>query len=158
VSRVTLALATAIVIAMTSLGFPRATSNASVGHDDAPDATGVRAVSSATAMPTMRSSRMCPIDWRQSSWHVKKLILCAADHHNVAQRKALYIAWRESRYQPDAYNPAGRAAGIFQHLLKYWPDRARAYGFARWSPFNARANIIVTMRMVRDYGWAPWAL
>ena len=70
--------------------------------------------------------------------------------------KALYIAWRESRYRPSAYNAAGGAAGIYQHLLKYWPDRAADYGFRDWSAFNARANIMVTMRMVKQYGWAPW--
>jgi hypothetical protein len=102
------------------------------------------------------TTRICPIDWRQSAWHVKKLIRCTATHHGVSPDKALYIAWRESRYRPSAYNAAGGAAGIFQHLLKYWPDRAVDYGFRNWSAFNARANIIVTMRMVRQYGWAPW--
>jgi len=102
------------------------------------------------------STRICPIDWRQSTWHVKQLIRCAASHHGVSQSKALAIAYRESRYRPSAYNHAGEAAGIFQHLLKYWPDRAEDFGFDDWSVFNARANIMVTMRMVRLYGWDPW--
>ena len=46
-----------------------------------------------------------------------------------------------------------RAAGIYQHLRHYWPGRARVYGFRGWSAFNARANIIVTMRMVHRGGW-----
>jgi hypothetical protein len=102
------------------------------------------------------SSRICPIDWRQSAWHVKQLIRCAASYHGVGERKALYIAWRESRYRPNAYNAGGNAAGIYQHLLKYWPARAEDYGFRDWSAFNARANIFVTMRMVKRYGWDPW--
>jgi hypothetical protein len=102
------------------------------------------------------ASRICPIDWRQSAWHVKQLIRCAATHFGVGRNKALYIAWRESRFRPSAYNAAGNAAGIYQHLLKYWPHRAEDYGFRDWSAFNARANIIVTMRMVRHYGWDPW--
>jgi Transglycosylase SLT domain len=104
------------------------------------------------------TTRICPIDWRRSAWHVKKLIRCAATAHGVSPDKALYIAWRESRYRPSAYNAAGGAAGIYQHLLKYWPDRAADYGFRDLSAFNARANIMVTMRMVKQYGWAPWAL
>ena len=104
------------------------------------------------------STKICPIDWRQSTWHVKQLIRCAAAHHGVNASTALYVAWRESRYRPSAYNAAGGAAGIYQHLLKYWPDRAADYGFRDWSPFNARANIMVTMRMVRLYGWDPWGL
>jgi hypothetical protein len=76
----------------------------------------------------------------------------------VEERKALYVAWRESRYRPSAYNTAGGAAGIYQHLLKYWPGRAADYGFPNWPAFNARANIFVTMRMVRTYGWDPWGV
>ena len=102
--------------------------------------------------------KVCPIDWRKSTWHVKQLIRCAASHHGVSTKRSLYVAWRESRYRPSAYNAAGGAAGIYQHLLKYWPDRAADFGFRRWSAFNARANIMVTMRMVKHYGWGPWAL
>ena len=104
------------------------------------------------------STKICPIDWRASSWHVKQLIRCAAAHHGVSESTALYVAWRESRYRPSAYNAGGEAAGIYQHLLKYWPERAADFGFKDWSAFNARANIMVTMRMVREYGWGPWAL
>jgi hypothetical protein len=104
------------------------------------------------------TTKICPIDWRQSTWHVKQLIRCAAAHHGVRTSTALYVAWRESRYRPSAYNAYGGAAGIYQHLVKYWPDRATDYGFRNWSPFNARANIMVTMRMVRVYGWEPWSL
>jgi hypothetical protein len=68
---------------------------------------------------------------------------------------ALYVANRESKFHPNAYNPSG-CAGIYQHMLRYWPGRAAAYGFRGWSAFNARANIIVTMRMVNRSGWGPW--
>ena len=135
------ALVAASILTAVIMSFPTATINAAVQHD--------------LKRP---STRLCPIDWRQSTWHVKKLIRCAADHYNIAEWRALHIAWRESRYQPDAYNPEGRAAGIYQHLLKYWPDRAQEYGFPDSSAFNARANVFVTMRMVREYGWSPWAL
>jgi soluble lytic murein transglycosylase-like protein len=101
---------------------------------------------------------LCLIDWQRSTWHVKKLIRCAASHYGVDEDQALYIAWRESRYQPYAYNEAGEAAGIYQHLLKYWPERAVDFGSANWSVYDARANILVTMRMVRRYGWEPWSL
>ena len=105
---------------------------------------------------TADTTRICPIDWRRSTWHVKQLIRCVAAYHGVSQEKALYIAYRESRYRPSAYNGAGPAGGIYQHLLRYWPERAADFGFRDWSVFNARANIFVTMRMVRRYGWTPW--
>ena len=102
--------------------------------------------------------KICPVDWREGTWHVKKLIRCAAQHWGVpgGVTKALYIANRESHFDPNAYNSYSGAKGIYQHLNRYWPGRAYAYGFKGYSAFNARANIIVTMRMVKRYGWSPW--
>ena len=124
-------------------------------------------LSSAPAAPTQATiqrdvvgrpiaRQLCPIDWRQGAWHVKQLIRCAADRYGLSPEKALHIAWRESRFSPIAYNPSGQAAGIYQHLLRYWPERAAEFGFRNSSVFDARANIIVTMRMVHRFGWGPW--
>jgi hypothetical protein len=102
-------------------------------------------------------NKLCNYDWQRGTWQVKQLISCAARHWSVpgGPAMALYVANRESHYQPRAYNPSG-CAGIYQHMLRYWPGRAAAYGFRGWSAFNARANIIVTMRMVHLAGWGPW--
>lgn len=105
---------------------------------------------------TYTPRKICAIDWRLGSREVKKLIRCAATYYGVDATKALAIADRESKFQPRAYNASSCAKGIYQHLCAYWPDRAYAYGFKDRSAFNARANIIVTMKMVRRYGWAPW--
>jgi hypothetical protein len=102
---------------------------------------------------------ICRVDWRDGTWHVKKLIRCAVHRWSVpgGARKALYIANRESNFQPKAYNSYSGASGIYQHLRRYWPGRASAYGFHGWSAFNARANIIVSIRMVhRLDSWQPW--
>jgi hypothetical protein len=101
---------------------------------------------------------ICNFDWHRGTWQIKRLIRCAALHWKVpgGPQMALYIANRESKFRPNAYNPSG-CAGIYQHMLKYWPGRADAYGFPGWSAFNARANIIVTMEMVQRGGWGPWA-
>jgi hypothetical protein len=103
-------------------------------------------------------TKICDYDWHKGTWHIKQLIRCAADHWNVpgGESTALAIAERESKFHPGAYNASG-CAGIYQHMLKYWPGRAAAYGFSGWSAFNARANIIVTMRMVQQDGWGPWS-
>ncbi len=120
-------------------------------------------IANATAAPiegsrttTTRSTTICPIDWRTGTMHVKDLIRCAAKHFGVNPDKALYVARRESRFDPTAYNGSSCAKGIYQHLCKYWPGRASTYGFDDWSAYNGRANIMVTMRMVRKHGWAPW--
>ena len=107
---------------------------------------------------TYTPRRICDIDWREGRWHVKQLIRCAANHWEVGVRRALYVANRESDFRPRAYNRSSCAKGIFQHLCRYWPKRAYTFGFKDWSAFNARANIIVTMKMVRRYGWSPWGM
>lgn len=105
-----------------------------------------------------RTNVICNYDWHKGRWQIKQLIRCAAEHWNVpgGESMALAVADRESHFRPNAYNPSG-CAGIYQHMLKYWPGRAAAYGFPGWSAFNARANIIVTMRMVVQDGWGPWS-
>jgi hypothetical protein len=102
------------------------------------------------------SYKLCDIEWQKGRWFVKKLIRCAAHRYGVNADRAIAIAHRESRFRPHAYNSWSCAKGIFQHLCRYWPGRAYNYGFAGFSAFNARANIIVSMRMVRRYGWSPW--
>jgi hypothetical protein len=102
------------------------------------------------------STKVCPVEWRKGPFFVKKLIRCAAHHYGVSADKALYVARRESRFRPTAFNGYSCAKGIYQHLCRYWPTRASTYGFNDWSAFNARANIMVTMRMVRRGGWGPW--
>ena len=119
-------------------------------------------VSRAAALGVRRhapvSAKVCDYDWRKGTFQVKQLIRCAAEHWNVpgGADLALYIADRESHFYPKAYNPSG-CAGIYQHMLRYWPGRAASFGFQGWSVYNARANIIVTMRMVHDDGWGPWS-
>ena len=105
---------------------------------------------------TSKTSTICRIDWRDGTGYVKDLIRCAAKHFGVSPDKALSIANRESRFHPTAYNSWSCAKGIYQHLCKYWPSRAKTYGFTDWSAYNGRANIMVTMRMVRKHGWGPW--
>ena len=91
------AIIAASILTAVIMSFPVATTSEAMVQRDA-----TRAV----------PSRICPIDWRQSAWHVKQLIRCAASYHGVGERKALYIAWRESRYRPSAYNAGGKAARI----------------------------------------------
>ena len=98
---------------------------------------------------------------------VKRTIRCTAYRFRVSVSKALYVAWRESRYNERAYNDGGcggwDCGGLFQHHMRYWPARADAY--PRWQRrwginsdcwCNPRINSLVTILMVRDGGWGPW--
>jgi hypothetical protein len=89
---------------------------------------------------------------------VKRTIRCAVAHYPVkgGASKALYIAWRESRFNPYATN--GSFKGVYQQGTTWWPDRYRTYGFSylKNKILNARTNIIVSIRMAHRHGWGPW--
>jgi hypothetical protein len=107
---------------------------------------------------------------------VKRLIRCAVAHWPVAGgvAKAYALAMRESGFWPWARNPDADSAcqmppavmygscGVFQQLDRYWIHRAEALLRSRWfrrfppSPYNPRANVITSIRMAHNGGWAAW--
>lgn len=102
--------------------------------------------------------RVCDFDWKESKREVKRLIRCAARRWGSpgGADKALDIARCESGFNTGAYNPGGYA-GVYQHAVRYWPERADRWGFPDRSVYNGRANIIVSVRMARSAdGWHIW--
>jgi hypothetical protein len=100
---------------------------------------------------------------------VKALIRCVARRWSVegGAAKAVCVAGRESGWWPWAHN--GSSKGLFQHVVTYWADRVDRWLRAEWfwqlrdddpatypSVLNARAQSIVTARMVHAGGWGPW--
>lgn len=69
---------------------------------------------------------------------------------------ALRVMQCESRGKPKAENPKTRAAGLFQHLPRYWKARAAKAGFAGASPFNAEANIAASARLLGKGATSHW--
>lgn len=66
-------------------------------------------------------------------------------------------------YNEDGCNGYG-CLGVFQQHARYWPGRQNFYGPVAWdkpvaeSGFNGRANVVVSIRMVRAQGsWDGWA-
>lgn len=103
--------------------------------------------------------RICDLDWREGTWHVKQLIRCAARRWNSpgTPRQAIRVARCESNLNPHAYSSGGYA-GLFQQPSQYWPGRAGRWGQEGRSVFNARANVIVSIRMAHAYGsWGAWS-
>jgi hypothetical protein len=102
---------------------------------------------------------ICRYDWREGTWHVRRLIRCAARRWDSpgAPSKAIAVARCESHLRPHAYNSGGYA-GVFQQSTRYWPARADHFGQPDRSVYNGRANIIVSIRMAASTdSWAAWA-
>lgn len=81
----------------------------------------------------------------------------------------LGIIGLESHGDPTAHNTRTGAVGLMQHLLKYWPSRARGAGFVDGdglvaSPFNGEANIAAGAYLASYYervgkDWrSPWTV
>jgi hypothetical protein len=104
------------------------------------------------------SRRICDIEWKRSTFQLKRLIRCAARRWDVSggPDKAVRVARCESHLDPHAYNSGGYA-GVYQQATRYWPTRATTYGFHDYSVYNGRANIMVSIRMAHRGGWGPWA-
>ena len=73
--------------------------------------------------------------------------------------QALSIIACESHGDPEVTNPYSGAAGLFQHIPRYWPERAAASGFPGASIYDGEANIAAAAWLVRvsvDSGLKPW--
>lgn len=73
--------------------------------------------------------------------------------------EALSIIRCESHGDPAAVNPVSGAAGLFQHMPRYWPDRAAAAGFPGASILDPEANIAGAAWLVEvsmESGLPPW--
>ncbi|MDH3261021.1 MAG: hypothetical protein OEM81_05670 [Acidimicrobiia bacterium] len=71
---------------------------------------------------------------------------------------ALEIAYCESRWDPGVTNGSSGAAGLFQHLPRFWVDRSEAAGWAGANLYDAHANTAVSAWLVyQGGGWSHWA-
>lgn len=67
---------------------------------------------------------------------VKSCIHRAVIHRHLDYGQALYIAWRESRFDPLAKNSQSTASGLYQFLTSTWahtPYAAQSIWSAKWS-------------------------
>lgn len=69
---------------------------------------------------------------------------------------ALSVIDCESGGNPDATNRSRTAAGLFQHLLKYWDARAEAAGYPGGNIFDPETNIAVSAWLAETHGWSHW--
>jgi hypothetical protein len=85
---------------------------------------------------------------------VRDMIRGLARRHGVSVSTSLRVAGCESRFSRRAYHHP--YAGVYQQDVRYWPRRAARFGHRGASPFDAYANVDVSLKMARTTGWGHW--
>jgi hypothetical protein len=100
-----------------------------------------------------------PLDGESTERLAKRVIRCAVRRFGPVPgdaERAICIADRESGLLPEASSPTGMYLGLYQHAAEYWDERYAEWTRPSWnlptSALDARANAIVTIRMVEDDG------
>lgn len=63
---------------------------------------------------------------------------------------ALHVMACESRGDPNIKSRRSSATGLFQHLARYWPNRAARAGWEGYPRTHAEANIAVSAWLFND--------
>jgi hypothetical protein len=72
--------------------------------------------------------------------------------------RAVRVAWCESRFDPNSANLRTGAVGLFQHLPRYWAERAENAGFAGAEPGDPEASTAAAAWAVyHGGGWDTFA-
>lgn len=117
--------------------------------------------------------RQCRMGPFRSDSRVRDLIRCV--HRRVGQvadiPESLYIANRESGYEPKAKNPSSTAGGLYQWLASSWPGHRypalnRRFHLSTHRPeydgsgdrFDARTAAFVSALVMRRYGCGAWSM
>jgi len=72
--------------------------------------------------------------------------------------RAVRVAWCESRFDPNSSNLRTGAVGLFQHLPRYWAERAENAGFPNSAPSDPEASTAAAAWAVyHGGGWDTFA-
>lgn len=71
--------------------------------------------------------------------------------------RALLVIHCESSGDPNVAHPSSGAAGLFQHLPKFWEERSTKAGIPGANIFDPESNVIVAAWLVYSGGgWRHW--
>lgn len=105
-------------------------------------------------------SNLCP-QAAQNAYSVKALIQCTSPILGLSTSKNLYIAHRESRYNPFVCNSSDHC-GVYQDAQAIWNYEVSHYVYGHTlgalSRTNGRANVILNLRYMKHHGYAPWGM
>ena len=86
-------------------------------------------------------------------WRALVSAYFAPEHVDLALR----IISCESGGDPNAQNPRSGAAGLFQHIPRYWEARVAAAGMPGGSIFDPIANVAASAYLAYSDGWGHWS-
>lgn len=98
-----------------------------------------------------------PVGPLPDSLHLQVLVHACADYYEVDGNLVCCLAQEESQWNPNAYNRAEDAAGLFQWRPESWRVARKAMG--RDADLNLRfdpAENIVTTCYAMQRGWEWW--
>lgn len=93
---------------------------------------------------------------RHTPKEIEALIRTSARNYGLPEERVVYIAWRESKFKPEARSKSGRYVGLYQFDLVTWRNtpEGRA-GLRREDPV---ANINAAHWHMKEYGFQAWAM
>ncbi len=100
------------------------------------------------------------IDTGESGWLSQVQVRALVAEYFAAEdvNKAVRVAWCESRFNPTSTNLRTGAVGLFQHLPRYWEQRAENAGFAGAEPTDPEASTAAAAWAVyNEGGWDTFA-
>ena len=71
---------------------------------------------------------------------IERIIREAAERWGADPAQLMRVAWCESRYNPNAYNPSAGDSGLFQFIPATWARNSPLAGYAGASPFDPVAS------------------
>ena len=95
-----------------------------------------------------------------SGWLSQVQVRALVTEYFVAEdvNQAVRIAWCESRFDPSSTNLRTGAVGLFQHLPRYWDERAESAGFPNADPTDPEASTAAAAWAVYNGGgWDTFA-
>jgi soluble lytic murein transglycosylase-like protein len=122
----------------------------------APIAQGVQSLGGWIQSPTPAVLTPQGVQSRHTPKEIEALIRESARKYGLPEEKVVYIAWRESKFKPDARSKTGRYVGLYQFDLVTWRNtpEGRA-GMRREDPV---ANINAAHWHMKTRGFQAWAV
>jgi hypothetical protein len=119
--------------------------------------TSTTSTSTTTTVATTTTTRSAPPRTRAPMPPEQVYALVSAYFAPADVERAVLVSWCESRYDANATNPSSGAAGLFQHIPRFWADRSGAAGVGGADIYDPTANTAVAAWLLySNGGWKHW--